>query len=133
MADSPKTETKVISQKDMLLGMLYDGSKEDWNAYRAAHSGIRLDLREADLVGRDLTNYDFSECDLMDARFCHSNLTAVSFERACLRGADFSGVPDAKLAMVIWKSVDAHGAKGLTFEAREKILNDLCASWSLPD
>ncbi len=86
---------------------LLNQGTQAWNAWRAEHTEVSvdlsdgalrgLDLRHADLAGADLRRADFrganlSGSNLSGARFEDANLFKVMIEGADLDGADLRGV-----------------------------------------
>ena len=60
-----------------------------WNAWRAAHVGLRPDLAAAHLVGLDLIGVNFADADLRKADLRGTNLSDVALMDSRLDGANF--------------------------------------------
>lgn len=62
-----------------------------WNYWRKEHPTTAIDLRNSDLVGRDLRGANLSKADLGKADLRWANLNKTDLSEAYLREADFFG------------------------------------------
>ena len=72
------------------LEMIRQGTAA-WNGWRSANSGIRPDLREADLKGADLKEANLADANLNGASLRKAKLSGADLRGADLRGTDLSG------------------------------------------
>ncbi len=96
-----------------------------WNQWREENPGVRIDLREADLVATDLRSVDLRKADLIradlrganlkraflsEACLCGANLISANFSSASLDGAMFS---ESLVESTVFASTDLSTARGL--------------------
>jgi len=60
-----------------------------WNSWREADGGTFYDLKDIDLWEMDLSNANFSDCDLTGASFHSTSLENADFSRAMINQVDF--------------------------------------------
>lgn len=70
-----------------LVALLKQGA-EAWNAWRADHRSVPVDLSGAPLRALDLTEADLAGVDLQGADLRGTVLAGASLTGACLRGAN---------------------------------------------
>ena len=79
------------------LELLEEGV-DAWNEW-ARRRTENVDLRDADLTGRQLMGFDFSDADLKRAKLRRANLRKAKFSDAYLRRADLTGADLTEASM----------------------------------
>lgn len=79
----------IATPENPQLDLLQKG-RAAWNDWRASNPGAVIDLRGADLSGRDLSDFNFAHALLQEANFSRSTLRGATFISANLSRANFS-------------------------------------------
>ncbi|MBN1953378.1 MAG: pentapeptide repeat-containing protein [Bacteroidales bacterium] len=102
----------------ILLSIMAQGAKE-WNAYRENHPGDNFDeaLKESNLSGFDLSNFNLSymnlkEADLTSCNFRNANMTGVNIKEVLLDGATLEKaiLTNANMKEISLTGVNLNGA-----------------------
>jgi uncharacterized protein YjbI with pentapeptide repeats len=109
-------EPKDIKIKEKTLQEILDLHSE-WCL--GEKSGVRADLREANLRGADLNEADIREADIREADLRGANLRGADLREANLRGANLRG---ADLREANLRGANLRGAK---FNSENKFLNGI--------
>ena len=72
------------------LSIIQSGG-DAWNAWRNLNQGTEIDLRKADLQGKDLVQANLAFADLSGAQLNGANLTQADLTKSRLRSANLSG------------------------------------------
>ncbi len=122
-------EKKVANEN--VVAMLCAGQIAEFNAWRQAYPGIRLNLIGANFSGAHLVGTNFSGMFLMMANFNDANLGKVNFNGADLGAAKFIEANLVETSFIEANLVGAnfYKAKGLSSEIQEQILSLLRKSW----